>query len=246
MQGFKQFTILPMMIVVAMLAFSVRLTDVFVGVRSLAVQGSAYAAEDKAHDAGDAAPEEHAEEQTDHDDEEDHASDMSDDASQQEVAASDPDEGGAIIWRDAVEEDYDFQNTKMDYLRDLEQRRQVLDERERDLQAREALLKATQQEMERKYIELNQIRNQIEVLLKNQETAEQAQIMSLVKIYEGMKAKEAAVIFNTLDLDILLQVTMNMSERKASAILAKMNPERAKTLTVMLAEQKALPSLPDK
>lgn len=235
MKGFKHLTILPVMILVAMLAFSVRLTGVFVGVQTLAEQGSAYAAEQQ------------------HDAQEDHAPEGADEAHIEEDVARSGDEdhvddGGAAedipVWRDAIEEDFGFENTKMDYVRDLDARRQVLDAREGDLQAREALLQATEQEMERKYQELERIRSQIEILLKEQEDAEKGQILSLVKIYEGMKAKEAAVIFNTLDMDILLDVTKNMSERKASAIIAKMNPERAKALTVMLAEEKSLPSMP--
>ena len=237
MQGnSRSLSILPMMILVAFLAFSVRLSSVFVGVQDLSRQGEVFA-------AAEAKPDLEAEHEEDagadhgqdegHDDVEAHRDDHGDDFDESDV-----------VWRDAIEEDYGFENTKMDYLRDLEERRKALEARESDLRAREALLDATQQEMERKYVELKQIRNQIEVLLKQQEDEEQAQIISLVKIYEGMKAKEAAAIFNTLDIDILLRVTMNMSERKASAILAKMNPERAKTLTVMLAEQKSLPSLP--
>ncbi|HCQ71319.1 MAG: flagellar protein FlbB [Alphaproteobacteria bacterium] len=237
MQGnSRSLSILPMMILVAFLAFSVRLSSVFVGVQDLSRQGEVFA-------AAEAKPDLEAEH------EEDAGADHGQDEGHDEVEAHQDDHGDDfdetdVVWRDAIEEDYGFENTKMDYLRDLEERRKALEAREGDLRAREALLDATQQEMERKYVELKQIRNQIEVLLKQQEDEEQAQIMSLVKIYEGMKAKEAAAIFNTLDIDILLRVTMNMSERKASAILAKMNPERAKTLTVMLAEQKSLPSLP--
>ena len=46
------------------------------------------------------------------------------------------------------------------------------------------------------------------------------------------------------DLDILVEVISRMSERKVSPVLAAMNPERARTITIMLAEQKSLPELP--
>jgi flagellar motility protein MotE (MotC chaperone) len=36
-----------------------------------------------------------------------------------------------------------------------------------------------------------------------------------------------------------------MSERKLSPIIAAMNPERAKTMTIMLAQEKKLPTLPE-
>lgn len=146
-------------------------------------------------------------------------------------------------WRDATEEDFAFQGIQMEHQQQMEAQRLKLEERARDLDAREALLQAAEQELRQKHKELVQIRAQIEDLLGNQEEAEKAQIQSLVKIYEGMKAKEAAAIFNSLDIDILLEVMGSMSERKAAPILAKMNPERAKTVTVMLAERKKLPDL---
>ena len=60
-----------------------------------------------------------------------------------------------------------------------------------------------------------------------------------------MKPKDAARIFNTLDLDVLLNVVSRMSERKSAPVIASMDPERARTLTIMLMEQKALPTLSD-
>ena len=92
---------------------------------------------------------------------------------------------------------------------------------------------------------MDALRSEITKLLEEQSEEEKARIVSLVKIYEGMKPKEAARIFDTLDLDILVNVTSQMSERKLSPVLAAMNPDRAKTLTIMLAEQKTLPVLPE-
>ena len=92
--------------------------------------------------------------------------------------------------------------------------------------------------------DIEKINDPGENLLENQSEEEKARIVSLVKIYEGMKPKDAARIFDTLDLDILVSVVSQMSERKLSPVLAAMNPERARTVTIMLAEQKRLPSLP--
>jgi flagellar motility protein MotE (MotC chaperone) len=50
-----------------------------------------------------------------------------------------------------------------------------------------------------------------------------------------MKPKEAARIFDTLDMDILLSVVEQMRGRKMAPILANMNPEVAQRLTVELA-----------
>ncbi|MCF8495418.1 MAG: hypothetical protein K9G62_01985 [Alphaproteobacteria bacterium] len=127
---------------------------------------------------------------------------------------------------------------------DLAKRRVVLEEREKALTTREAVLKATGQELNRKYEELSRLRGEIEKLLVQQSEEEKARIASLVKVYEGMKPKDAARIFDTLDLDVLVSVMSKMSERKISPVLASMDPERARTVTIILAEQKKLPTLP--
>ncbi|MEM9469024.1 MAG: flagellar protein FlbB [Pseudomonadota bacterium] len=146
-------------------------------------------------------------------------------------------------WRDSQDTDFEYSDVQIELFEDLSQRRKTLDQREKGLEMREALLKAAQREMEQKFKELTSLRSEIEELLVEQSEEEQNRIASLVKIYEGMKAKDAARIFNTLDLDVLMQVVTEMSERKSAPIIAAMEPERARTVTVMLAEQKRLPEI---
>lgn len=150
----------------------------------------------------------------------------------------------SVKWRDAGDEEPSTQKTKMEVLKDLSSRRDSLDKKEQELQTREALLRAAEQEIDRKYQELSSLRQQLENLLQKQNDEEKARISSLVKVFENMKPKEAARIFDTLDIPVLMSVMSKMSERKLSPIMASMNPERAKTMTIMLAEEKALPTLP--
>ena len=62
-----------------------------------------------------------------------------------------------------------------------------------------------------------------------------------MKIYEAMKPKEAARIVEKLDMPVLLDVVERMKERKASAVLAKMDPAKAKSVTLELAQRRDLP-----
>lgn len=146
-------------------------------------------------------------------------------------------------WRDASEADIEFSDVRMELFEDLKKRRSSLEQQERELGVREALLKAAQKEIDQKYQELIAVRTDIQGLLKQQTDEEIARVNSLVKIYEGMKPKDAARIFNTLDADVLLQVVSKMSERKSAPIIASMDPPRARNLTIMLLEQKQLPDL---
>ena len=54
-------------------------------------------------------------------------------------------------------------------------------------------------------------------------------------MYENMKAKDAARIFDRLDMRILLEVASQINPRRMSDILAQMTPEAAERLTVELA-----------
>jgi flagellar motility protein MotE (MotC chaperone) len=226
---FSRLRILPLMIVVAVLAFAVRLGDVVIGVRTL--EGSAQA-ETKAEEAK---PEEVKKP-------EDKPAAASAEAPAKTAAAP---KAKAPVWKDPKDEDPDFNATQMEVFEDLSERRRQMDQREKEMQTREAMLRAAQKELDQKYQELTQLRQEIEKLLGQQSDEEKARITSLVKIYEGMKPKEAARIFDTLDLDVLSAVMTKMSERKISSILAQMSPERARTITILMAQQKKLPSLPD-
>jgi flagellar motility protein MotE (MotC chaperone) len=57
-----------------------------------------------------------------------------------------------------------------------------------------------------------------------------------------MKPKDAARIFEELDMDTLLLVSERMKERKLAPIMAKMNPARATEITVELSRLRNLPN----
>ncbi len=134
-----------------------------------------------------------------------------------------------------------YSASEVEVLQSLSKRRDELDKRERLIGDREALLTAAGQEVDHKIAELNRLKGEIEALLGKQQKMEEERLTSLVKIYEGMKPKEAATIFNTLDLDVLLEVISRMNERKSSPILAAMEPDKARIVTIRLSEKEKLP-----
>lgn len=142
---------------------------------------------------------------------------------------------------DSGEETRAFTASEIEVLQALSRRREDLDKRERMIADKEALLEAAAQEVDRKIAELNKLKGEMEKLLGTQQQMEEGRLKSLVKIYEGMKPKEAAIIFNTLDLDVLLAIIGNMNERKATPIMAEMDPEKARIVTIRLADQRKLP-----
>lgn len=131
--------------------------------------------------------------------------------------------------------------TELDLLEGLSARRVALDEREQALDRREALLAVAEQRLAEKTTELEALRTQIEGMLGEVDVQREAQLASLVSIYENMRPADAATIFDGLDIDVLLNVLDRMREQKSAAILAGMNPERARQVTTELASRRQLP-----
>ncbi len=126
-------------------------------------------------------------------------------------------------------------------LQSLAKRREELDARERALAQREALLTAAEQRMDQKLEELKGLQHSIEALMKQHDAQEEERLKSLVKIYENMKPRDAARIFEQLDMDVLLDVVERMREARVAPILALVNPSRAQEITIQLAERRKLP-----
>jgi flagellar motility protein MotE (MotC chaperone) len=129
-------------------------------------------------------------------------------------------------------------------LEKLSQRRDALDAREREIDLRANLLAATEKRIEAKLGELKKIQAEIASLLKKHDSEQQAKLKNLIKMYENMKPKEAAAIFEKLDLAIVLDVIEGMRVQKSGAVLAQMDPSRAEKVTAALAQRRQLPKMP--
>ena len=138
---------------------------------------------------------------------------------------------------------FDLGKSQIELLQSLAERRQELEERERALIQREGLLAAAEHRIEQKITELGEIKSEIEALIKTYDEQEEEQLSGLVKIYETMKPKDAARIFDELDMEVLLQVIERMKASKTAPVLANMTPERAKEVTSRIAERRQMPDI---
>jgi flagellar motility protein MotE (MotC chaperone) len=133
--------------------------------------------------------------------------------------------------------------SQIELLQSLAERREQLEERERALILREGLLKAAEHRIENKIDELKVVKGEIEALIKTYDDQESDEIKSLVAIYEKMKPKDAARIFNELDMDVLLSVFQSMKSSKTAPVLAEMDANRAKEVTTRIAERRQMPTI---
>lgn len=116
----------------------------------------------------------------------------------------------------------------------LGERREELASQEAELEMRQALVEAAEMRLDQRTAELKALEAKINALVDQQKSDEREQFVSLVAMYETMKPKEAALIFDALDLPVLVRVAQAMSPKKMGPIMAKMNPNKAKSLTAML------------
>jgi flagellar motility protein MotE (MotC chaperone) len=138
----------------------------------------------------------------------------------------------------AVDDSFDpreLSQSEVRLLQALADRRKALDAREFSLNQREALLKAAEQQIVDKQAELVAVRSEVKGLLDQLDEQEKTRISNLVKLYENMKPRDAAVILNELELSVLLSVVQRMNVRKLAPVLAAMNPDKARAVTRALA-----------
>ena len=126
-------------------------------------------------------------------------------------------------------------DTERKVLLELRDRRQALDAREATVAAREATLQAAEHRLDDRVQQLEALQKKLETLEAARQQREDASWAGLVKLYEAMRPRDAATIFNDLDMNVLLQVVDRMKEAKAAPILAAMQPDKARDLTAKLA-----------
>ncbi len=122
-----------------------------------------------------------------------------------------------------------------DLLQELRTRRKELDARDSALDLKAEALRAASASLKQQLAELSTMRASLKGLEDARHGREDDAWMGLVKVYEAMRPADAATIFDTLDLHVLLEIVDRMNDRKAAAVLAAMTPERARLATQMLA-----------
>ena len=124
-------------------------------------------------------------------------------------------------------------------LLELRERRAELEAREATLASRKAMTAAAEKKLSSRVDELQGLQKKLEGLDAGRRQQEETTWKGLVKVYETMKPRDAAAIFNDLAMPVLIAVFDRMKEARAAAILAAMTPEKAREVTARLALTRA-------
>jgi flagellar motility protein MotE (MotC chaperone) len=119
----------------------------------------------------------------------------------------------------------------------LQSRRQELEARAREIDIRESLLKAAEKRIESRVEELKAVESRISAASEQKSEADAARFKGIVTMYEGMKPKDAAKVFDRLEMPVLIEIASQIAPRKMSEVLGQMSPEAAERLTVELARR---------
>lgn len=124
-----------------------------------------------------------------------------------------------------------FTQSEIMILQELAERREALDIRSREIDKKAVQLKVAEQEIDKRLKQLQEYEQKLRKLIKEYNEKERAKINALVKVYSTMKPKDAARIFDTLDLDVTVSLLKEMKPSTSSAILSQMKAEKAKAIT---------------
>jgi flagellar motility protein MotE (MotC chaperone) len=119
----------------------------------------------------------------------------------------------------------------------LQSRRQELEARAREIDIRESLLKAAEKRIESRTDELKAVESRISTATQQKADTDVARFKGIITMYEGMKPKDAAKVFDHLEMPVLIEIATQIAPRKMSDILGLMSTEAAERLTVEMARR---------
>ena len=110
---------------------------------------------------------------------------------------------------------------------DYEKRKLALDEREIDINK-------DQQRINYQKDSLATVKQQLDILLGQKSAEKKDRIKKLAKVYEGMRPDEAAPILSELDDLTIVDILLEMEDRRVSKILGQMPVDRATEISQRL------------
>ena len=137
--------------------------------------------------------------------------------------------------------------------RQARQRRGEIDRREGELDRKTARLKALIDDVEMRYKTLRMVQNELATgLAEAQEPAgEEAQqtddeaekersekVARLAKVFDKMKAEDAAKMIPSMDLPLVVSVIERIKPKQSAKILSKIDPQKAAEITGMMTATK--------
>ena len=150
-------------------------------------------------------------------------------------AAADPPPSGVVVFPEPNQQS--VSPSERAILERLQARRQELEQRAREVDIRESLLKSAEKRIEGRVEEMKATEARLTSATGQKAETDAARFKGIITMYEGMKPKDAAKVFDRLEMSVLYEIASQIAPRKMSDILGLMQPESAERLTVELARR---------
>ncbi|GAA4491487.1 hypothetical protein GCM10023158_05250 [Gluconacetobacter tumulicola] len=131
--------------------------------------------------------------------------------------------------------DPEVDRVETDLVQNILARQSTFENEQKNLEEQKHILDAAQAALNKKMRSLD---SSIAALAERQAAHREtmsAETDRLVRIYEEMPPKEAAAVFNIMDIHVLVSVANKMAPRKISAIMGYMMPERVNIVSQYMA-----------
>lgn len=126
-------------------------------------------------------------------------------------------------------------------LQELDKTRVALDREQQALSVREKLVEISEKKLQEKIDHLDKLQKKVQQLLENLSDKEEEELMALTNIYEKMKPAAAATVIDQMDNRIVFDIFKRMKKNNTAKIMEKMNPQKTRIISEMLAEKSQLP-----
>ncbi|WP_234990339.1 MotE family protein [Aquimixticola soesokkakensis] len=111
--------------------------------------------------------------------------------------------------------------------------------REQAASEREAVLDATRTEVLERLAQLEAVEQKLAATMASASVAAEDDLGKLTTVYENMKSKDAAPLFDAMEPDFAAGFLSRMRPEAAAAIMAGLTPEKAYSISVVLAGRNA-------
>ena len=227
--------LLPMTVMAAVLLLGVKLGELWTGSGWSALEAGI--ADVRAQDSEPTADDDEAEA----DDDAEAASDDEAEAGGETEATSDESLTAMALEAEQaeplIEPAPELTQAELDVLQSLRSRREALDAREAELALRESMIAAAQHNLEGRLEEWRRLEARVSGLLERFESERSEELERLASFYEKMKPKDAARVFNELDMPYLIEIVGRMKDARVAEIIGKMDTIKAMGLTMELARR---------
>ncbi|GBQ24647.1 hypothetical protein AA12717_1847 [Gluconacetobacter sacchari DSM 12717] len=120
-------------------------------------------------------------------------------------------------------------------IRNIVARQSTFDTEQKSLEEQKRIIDAAQSALNEKMRDLDSTMAALAERQAAHRETMSAETDRLVRIYEEMPPKEAAAVFNIMDIHVLVSVANRMNPRKISAVMGYMMPERVNIVSQYMA-----------